>query len=165
MSPRQLRSYSALDSATQTRANGHDYTPNIYHDTGTALSFTAFVNKGGLEMSSTSVLRKVEYCEHVFKAVICNMQGGKCTSSEGNLKKKMILNVCHHFALDTTINLFPADHEDGANEILIEHDHKARQVKCIADKYFTLRLFKYGKNTPRRSQTRENKVIVNDSTN
>ena len=64
--------------------------------------------------------------------------------SEGNLKKKMIQNVCHHFALDTTIDLFP-DHEDGANEILIEHDHKTKLVKCIADKYCTLRLFNYGK--------------------
>ena len=68
---------SLLPLPTQIPANGHDYTPNIYHDTGTALSFTAFVNKGGLEMSSTSVLRTVEYCEHVFKAVICNRGGSR----------------------------------------------------------------------------------------
>ena len=133
---------SLLPLPTQTPANGHDYTPNIYHDTGTASSFTTFVNKGGLQIPSTSVFRTVEYCEHVFKAAVC--KDGKCISSEGNLKKKMILNVCHHFALDTTIDLFP-DHEDGANEILVEDDHKTKLVKCIADKYFTLRLFNYGK--------------------
>ena len=40
----------------------------------------------------------------------------------------MILNVCHHFTLDTTIDLFP-DHEDGANEILVEDVHTTKLVK------------------------------------
>ena len=123
-------------TAWETPANGHDYTPNIYHNTGAASSFTTFVDKGGLEIPSTSVFRTVEYCEHVFKAAVC--KDGKCISSEGNLKKKMILNVCHHFAPDTTIDLFP-DHEDGANEIPVEDDHQTKLVKCIADKYFTLK--------------------------
>ena len=56
----------------------------------------------------------------------------------------MIVNVCHHFALETTIRLF-ADHEDGENEMLVEDDRRTKLVKFVADKYFTLRLFNFGK--------------------
>ena len=56
----------------------------------------------------------------------------------------MIVNVFHHIALETTIRLF-ADHEDGENEMLVEDDHRNKLVKFVADKYFTLRLFNFGK--------------------
>ena len=56
----------------------------------------------------------------------------------------MIVNVCHHFALESTIRLF-ADHEDGENEMLVEDDHRTKLLKFVADKYFTLRLFNFGK--------------------
>ena len=122
--------------------NGHDYTSTIYHEAGKASSFTTFVNKGGLQIPSTSVFRTVEYCEHVFKATVAG-KDGKQISNEGNLKKKMIVNVSQHFALDSTSELF-ADHEDDDNEILVE-DHRTILMKRVADKYFTLRLFNFGK--------------------
>ena len=50
----------------------------------------------------------------------------------------MIVIVCHHFALESTIHLF-ADHEDGENEMLVEDDHRTKLLKFVADKYFTLR--------------------------
>ena len=56
----------------------------------------------------------------------------------------MIVNICHHFALETTIRLFE-DHGDGENEMLVEDDHRTQLVKFVADKYFTLRLFNSGK--------------------
>jgi hypothetical protein len=52
----------------------------------------------------------------------------------------MIINVCHHSTLDTTVNVF-IDHEDGDNELLIEDDHRTKLIKCTADKYFTFILF------------------------
>ena len=52
----------------------------------------------------------------------------------------MIVEVCRHFMLDTTVDLFE-DHEDSDNEILVEDDHKTKLIKCTADKYFTLRRY------------------------
>ena len=65
----------------------------------------------------------------------------------------MIINVSHHFAIDSTVALF-TDHEDGDNEAVVEDDHRTQLTKFVADKYFTLRLYNYGK-----KYTRE---IVND---
>ena len=56
----------------------------------------------------------------------------------------MIINVCHHFTLDTTVDIF-TDHEEGDNELLVEDDHRTKLIKYTADKYFTLRLFTFGK--------------------
>ena len=66
--------------------NGHDYTATIYHEAGKASCFTNLINKGGLQIPSTSVYRTVEYCEHMFKARVTGKFGHKI-SNEKNLKK------------------------------------------------------------------------------
>ena len=129
----------------------HDCTSSRYHEVGKASAFTLFVNKGGLKIPSTSVFHAIEYCEHVFKAIVCGTDSKQITK-ETSLKNKMIVEVCCHLMLDTTIDLF-VDHEDGDNEILVEDDHKMKLMKCTVDKYFTLRLFTFGK--------KYNKEIVN----
>jgi hypothetical protein len=139
----------APDEANSTCQHG--CTSSRYHEAGKASAFTLFVNKGGLRIPSTSVFHTIEYCEHVFKTMVCGKDGKQITK-ETNLKKKMIVEVCRHFMLDTTVDLF-ADHEDGDNEILVEDDHKTKLIKFTADKYFTLRLFTFGK--------KYNKEIVN----
>ena len=123
--------------------NGHDYTASLYHDIGKASAFTTFIKNGGLQIPSTSVFRTVEYCEHQLKAMVTG-KDGDLISNECNLKKKMIVKVCHHFVLDSTIELFP-DQGHSDTEILVEEDHITKLIKFIADKYFTLRLFKFGK--------------------
>ncbi len=128
---------------TQLPINGHDYTASLYHDCGRASSFTTFVNKGGLQVPSTSVFRTVQYCEHIFRSTITG-ENSQHISHESNLKKRIIIQVCQHFSLDSTKELFP-DHEEGLNEILFEDDHRTKLTKCVADKYLTLRLFTYGK--------------------
>ena len=133
---------SLLPLPKQLPTNGHDYTSTIYHEAGKASSFTTFINKGGLQIPSTSVFRTVEYCEHVFKATVTG-KDGKLISNEGNLKKKMIVSVFQHFTLDSTSKLF-TDHEDDDTEILVD-DHRTNLMKRVADKYFTLRLFNFGK--------------------
>ena len=133
---------SLLPLPKQLPDNGHDYTSTIYHEAGKASSFTTFVNKGGLQNPSTSVFRTVEYCEHVFKATVTG-KDGKQISSEGNLKKKMIVNVCQHCTLDSSTGLF-TDHGDDDNEFLAD-DHRTNLMKRVAEKYFTLRLYNFGK--------------------
>lgn len=128
---------------TQPPIHGHDYTSSLYHDCGKASSFTRFVNKGGLKIPSTSVFRTVQYCEHVFRSTVSG-QNCQSISNDSNLKKKMILQVCRYFSLDTTKKLF-SDHEDGFNELLLEDDHSTQLTKFVADKYLTLRLFNFGK--------------------
>ena len=83
------------------------------------------------------------------------MTGKDGPSHEGNLKRKMIINVCHHFALDTAIL-----NEDGVNDIVVEDDHRMKciLIKFVAEKYFTLKLFNFGKNIPKKSSTKVNKV-------
>ena len=112
-----------------------------------ASSFTAFVSKGGLKISSESVFRTVEFCEKVFKITVTG-KDGKHISNEGNLKKNMIVAVCHHFLVDPASEVFK-DHEDGNNEALVEVDHRMKLMKCVADKYFTLRLYNFGKRCTR----------------
>ena len=119
--------------------NGHDYTASLYHDAGKASAFTTFINNGGLQIPSTTVFRTVEYCEHLFKAMVTG-KDGDLFSNECNLKEKMIVKVCHHFVFKT----FP-DHGHSDTEILVEEDHITKRIKFIADKYFTLRLFNFRK--------------------
>ena len=102
---------------TQLPINGHDYTASLYHECGKASSFTTFVNKGGLQIPSTSVFRTIQYCEHIFRSTITG-ENSQYISHESNLKQKMIIQVCQHFSLDSTKELFPY-HEEGLNEMLL----------------------------------------------
>ena len=145
---------SLLPLPKEIPVNGHDYTASLYHGIGKASAFTTFINNSGLQIPSTSVFRTVEYCEHLFKAMVTS-KDGDLISNEFNLKKKMIVKVCHlkkkmivkvchHFVLDSTIELFP-DHRHSDTELLVEEDHITKLIKFIADKYFMLRLFNFGK--------------------
>ena len=122
---------SLLPLPKEIPVNGHDYTASLYLDTGKASAFTTFINNGGLQIPSSSVFRTVEYCEHLFKAMVTG-KDGDLISNECNLKKKMIVKVCHHFVLDSTIELFP-DHGHSDTEILVEEDHITKLIKFIAD--------------------------------
>ena len=121
----------------------HDYTATKYHEAGKASAFVNFVNNGGLQIPSTAVYRCIEFCEHVFKATVTG-NDNQHISNRAKLKNSMIIAVCQHFNLESTFPLF-RDHEDGVNEAVIEDDHSTQLTKHIADKYFTLRLFNYGK--------------------
>ena len=135
-----------LACPTDVPANGHDYSANLYHAAGTAASFTSFVNRGGLQIPSTSAFKIIEYCKRVFKSTALSKIDGQQIqiSNESNLSKRMIIKVCHYFTLDTTIDLF-LEHEKGMNEVVVEDVHTTKLIKCIADKYFTLRLYNIGK--------------------
>jgi hypothetical protein len=127
----------------ETSADDHDYTATRYHEAGKASAFTTFVNRGGLQIPSTAVYRCIEFCEHVFKATVTG-NDGRHISNKAKLKNRMIIKVCQHFTLESTLPLF-TDHEDGDNEAVVEDDHSTQLTKRVADKYFTLRLFNYGK--------------------
>ena len=53
---------------TKVPANGHNYSANLYYDAGTAASFTTFINRGGLQIPSMSVLKIFEHCLRLFKS-------------------------------------------------------------------------------------------------
>lgn len=55
----------------------------------------------------------------------------------------MILEVCHHFLVDSCQTVFE-DHEEGMNESVLEDDHRVKLIKCAGNKYSTLRLFTHG---------------------
>ena len=119
-------------------SNGH---LNVYSSSG--MNFRTFVNQGGLQVPSTAVYRCTEFCEHVFRATVTGSDG-QHISNKAKLKNRMKINVCQRFALESTLPLF-ADHDDGDNEAYVEEDHRTHLTKRVADKYFTLRLFNYGK--------------------
>ena len=125
----------------------HNCSSATYHEARNASAFTHFIKKGGLKIPSSSVYRTVEYSEHVFKAMVSGKDGNEIRN-QAKLKERMVIQVNKHFMLDTTATLF-SDHEDGINKSLVEDDHKAT-LKCIANKYFTLRLFTYGKKHERK---------------
>ena len=56
----------------------------------------------------------------------------------------MILEISNHFFADKSSRstLF-SDHDPGMNDM--DDDHKVKLIKHTADRYFTLRLFTYGK--------------------
>ncbi len=112
-----------------------------YNSAAAASAFTLFVNNGGLKIPSKSVFQIIEYAELVFKRNIC--KEGNSISNKKNLKKTMIMSVCHHF-VDIHQVLF-ADHEEDINERVFEDEHRTKLVKHCADQYFTLRLFTYAK--------------------
>ena len=99
------------------------------------------MNNGGLKIPSKSVFQIIEYAELVFKRNVC--KEGNSISSKKNLKKTMIMSVCHHF-VDIHQVLF-ADHEEDINERVFEDEHRTKLVKHCADQYLTLRLFTYAK--------------------
>ena len=125
------------------QAADHDYCrSSLYSEVSSASAFTLFVNNGGLRIPSKSVFTTIELCEHIFRQYVCH-KGNSINSTE-RLKNKMILEACHHLLLDGNKSVF-ADHELGANEDMVEDDHQVKLIKWTADKYYTLRLFTYGK--------------------
>ena len=130
---------SLLGSSIATVETDHDYCGlSAYDEVSSASAFTLFVNNGGLRVPSKSVFSIIEQCEHVFKQYVC--QNG--ISSTKNLKSKMILQVCHYFLLESNKAVF-SHHELSSN--VVENDHQTKLIKWTADKYFTMRLFTYGK--------------------
>lgn len=112
----------------------HDYCgASTYDEVSSASAFTLFVNNGGLKIPSKSVFRTIERCEHIFKQSVIE----KGISTVKRLKNKMIVKVCHHLLLEASESVFE-DHKG-------ENDHQLNLIKWTADKYFTLRLFTYGK--------------------
>ena len=134
---------SLLSLPRETSVDDHDYTATRYNEAGKASAFTTFVNQGGLQIPSTVVYPCIEFCEHVFRATVTGSDG-QHISNKAKLKNRMIINVCQHFALESTLPLF-ADHDDGDNEAVVEDDYRTQLTKRVAVKYFTLRLFNYGK--------------------
>ena len=55
------------------------------------------------------------------------------------------MEVCNHFLLGDNNSVFE-DHEMGLNANVEDNDHQIKLIKWTSDKYFTLRLFTYGKN-------------------
>ena len=123
------------------RSTDHDYLGSR-PDNQRASAYTQFVNKGGLTLPSTSVLSVLKYAEIVFKA--CVSKDGRQISSSDRLRSKMILEISNHFFADKSSRstLF-SDHDPGMNDM--DDDHKVKLIKHTADRYFTLRLFTYGK--------------------
>ena len=133
---------SCLLSHYATPTPEHDYCTMKYNEVASASAFTLFVNNGGLRVPSQSMYSVVEYAEKLFKANVCQ-QGQKITT-ESKLKQKMIVAVCSHFVMDCNCPVFD-DHKQGLNENIFENDHKSTLIKLTADRFFTLRLFTYGK--------------------
>ena len=137
---------SCLISSPSSSSVDHNYcgTKTTQTDAPTASAFTLFVNRGGLTIPSQSVYTVVKYAEHIFKAFV--VKDGKHINSSENLRKKMIVEVCHHFVANKShhLNIF-GDHDPEMNEVGFDEDHKMKLIKSTADKYFTLRLFTYGK--------------------
>ena len=123
----------------------HDYCGSVirYDEVAAASAFTLFVNNGGLNIPSKSVFLVVEYAEKVFKACVC--KAGRQIYNGRHLKTKMVVEVVRHFLQDKSENMLFQDHEGAANECLFEDDHRTKLIKYTADKYFSLRLFTYGK--------------------
>ena len=119
----------------------HRYT----HATRQNSAFTSYVNRGGLNTPSDSVVRVVNCAEHEFKLFVCKKEFDNISNMK-KLKEKMIMEVIHHFNPEnrSTYQIF-STHPHDTNELAFEEDHKHRLVKFVAEKYFMLRLFTYGK--------------------
>ena len=117
----------------------HDYESSI-NQRGSA--YTQFVNKGRLTMPSVSVFRVQRYAENVFKA--CVSKDGRQISSSDGLRSKMIAEVINHFFVDkSSHSTVFSGHDPEVNDV--NDDHRVKLIKHTADRYFTLRLFTYGK--------------------
>ena len=78
----------------------------------------------------------------MFKACVC--KDGRQISSGDRLRSKMIVEVSNHFFLNKASGstIFSA-HDPEMNDV--NDDHRVKLIKHTADRYFTLRLFTYGK--------------------
>ena len=121
----------------------HNYNAMNYNEVASASAFTLFVNNGGLRIPSQSVYKIIEFAEKIFKAKVC--KEGTQISTESNLKQKMVLLVCNHFIMDAIHDPLFQDHELEARDNILEENHRASLIKLTAERYFTLRLFTYGK--------------------
>ena len=130
----------------------HDYCgakTTQHSDIPAASAFTLLMNRGGLTIPSQSVFAVVKYAEHIFKAFV--VKDGKHINPSEKLRSRMIMEVCHHFVVNESCHLdIFGDHDPGMNEVVFDEDHRMKLIKYTAEKYFTLRLFTYGK---RYSQT------------
>ena len=125
------------------KASDHHYCgPSTYSEVSSASAFTFFINNGGLRIPPKSVFTTIQLCEHIFRLYVC--QEGNRIKNTKKLKSKMVIELCNQILLNRHKSLF-ADHELGEREDIVEDDHQINLVKWTADKYFTLRLFTYGK--------------------
>ena len=113
-----------------------------YSEATSASAFTLLVNNGGLRIPSQSVYTVIELAEKIFKAKVC--KDGFQISRESRLKQKMVLSVYNHFVMDSTNQLFQ-DHTEEPQDNMFEENHRSSLIKLTAERYFTLRLFTYGK--------------------
>lgn len=134
-----INNLTATSSIKQSPQADHDYAKPLNKAKS---SFLHFRNSGNLKVPSEFVVNVVKYAEHIFKLYVANQALDQICNNT-NLKKKMILEVCQHFAQDATEAL-PSQHEP-TEEPLIEDDHRLRLLKCVANSYLTLRLSTYGK--------------------
>ena len=133
---------SCLLSHFNSETPDHDYCAMNYSQIAPASAFTLFVNNGGLKIPSQSVYNIIEFAEKIFKENVC--KDGLKISRENKLKQKLVLSVCNHFVMDSTHQIFQ-DHDQGSQDNLLEENHRSSLIKLMAERYFTLRLFTYGK--------------------
>ena len=127
---------------TQLPLNGHGYTASLYHECGKASYFITLVNNGGLQIPSTSVFKTIQYCEHIIFRSNVIRENSQYINNETNLKKKMIIEACQHFSLDSSEELF-SNHGEGLNEMLLEDDHRTKLIKYVRQ----INTFRMGRNT------------------
>ena len=105
-------------------------------------AYTQFVNKGRLTMPSVLAFSVVRYAENVFKAYVCKDR--RQISSSDELRGKMIVEVINHFFVDkSSRSTVFSDDDPEANDVTDEQ--RIKLIKHTSDRYFTLRLFTYGK--------------------
>ena len=121
----------------------HIYCPG-YDDNGPA-ALTSLINNGGRTIPSVSTFIIVQCAEKVFKLNVCKERHNKITGKT-DIRKSMILNVVEYFLGENRANRQPFEsYPPGLNEIVFEEDHEKWLTKCVANKYFTIRLLTFGK--------------------
>ena len=116
-----------------------------YDEVNGPAAFTSFINNGGLTIPSVSTFRIVKCAEKVFKLHVCK-EDYKDITGKKQIRKVMIMNVVEYFWGENSMSeeLFDS-HPPGLNEIVFEENHERWLTKCVADKYFKIRLFTFGK--------------------
>eukprot|EP00794_Sanderia_malayensis_P013460 gene13460-14847_t len=115
-----------------------------YNEVSGPAAFTAFVNNGELAIPSESIFKIIQCCEELFREHVCKEKYAEITKMK-NIRKRMILSVVSHsWGERRQLPLFE-NHPPGLNEILFEEEYERWLTKCVADRYFLLRLYTYGK--------------------
>ena len=133
--------HALTDNKSRNIENDHYYGVNVIPS---HCALVSFKDRGGLVTPSKSVFDILNVCEKVFKLHVCGLDSKSLQISSNKNIKRIMMYVAIKNLISTNIFTNLIEHDINNHEALSEDLHSSQLKKMVCEKYFTLRLLRYG---------------------